>query len=202
MNKYLSDKYKSFYNKLAFFYPIISFVDTLSRVKSLEMCELREGDKVLCVGIGSGKELNYFISKKCDVLGLDISDKVIKKYGRGVSQIGDMRELEFKNNSFDLIYSSFTIDLFCDSVIEKILDKLYKIVKPDGRVVLVCNCEESGVAKSLVGLYKIVSKLYPVRNRVIDIEKLAHHNGFDVLSKKKVQHAAECVVLRRHRKII
>ena len=188
-------KTSEFYDAISSFYPFISFLDAPSRKKGLELSKAKEGDKVLCIGFGSGKELEFFKEKGCKVVGVDCSAKIVEKYGKGDCIVGDIVDLPFQKGSFDLVYSAFVIDLFEDSQIKDILRELEKIVRDNGKIVLVTNCDEIGWRKWLVKFYRKVSRFYPVRNRVIDIEEIACGCGFRCVKKKRVQHGAEAVLL-------
>ena len=187
-------KIRTFYDLISPIYPFISFLDSSSRKKGLGIAYAKKGERVLCIGFGNGKELEYFAGKGCCVTGLDCSNKIVRMYGKGSSVVcGDIKNLPFQDRSFDLVYSAFVVDLFDDEDILRIIKEIGRVVRDDGRVVILTNCEEKGFGKVLVQFYKLVSRYYPVRNRVIDIEKSVNIAGFRCVEKIKVQHGAEAV---------
>ncbi|MCK5322336.1 MAG: class I SAM-dependent methyltransferase, partial [Candidatus Aenigmarchaeota archaeon] len=188
-------KTSDFYDAISSFYPFISFLDSPSRKKGLEMSKAKKDEKILCIGFGSGKELEFFKDNGCKIIGVDCSSRIVEKYGKGDCIVADIVDLPFQNRYFDLVYSAFVIDLFEDTQIKDILRGLGRIVGDKGRIVLLSNCDERGWRKWLVRFYRKVSRFYPVRNRVIDIEEIACSCGFRCVKKKRVQHGAEAVLL-------
>ena len=146
-------KIRKFYDMISPVYPFISFLDSESREKGLRMAKVEIGETVLCIGFGSGKELEYFCKKGCNVIGLDCSEKIVKRYGNEDCVIGDIRDLPFSEKTFDIVYSAFVVDLFEDRDTEDILFGLGRILKDNGRIVLVTNCDEKGLGKYLVWFY-------------------------------------------------
>ncbi len=191
-------KIRKFYDMISPIYPFISFLDSPSRKKGLGMADVHKEDKVLCIGFGDGMELKYFAEKGCSLVGIDCSNKIIRKYGEGSPVVcGDIRDLPFQDKRFDLVYSAFVVDLFDDMSIVEIVKEIGRVVRDDGRVVILTNCEEKGFGNIPVRFYKLVSRYYPVRNRVIDIERLVNLAGFRCVEKIRVQRGAEGVKIVR-----
>lgn len=94
-----------------------------------------EGKTVLCVGCGSGEEVNYLHSlgtKK--IVGVDIAEGLIKiakeSYPDLEFHVMDMENLEFPAESFDFVFSSLTMHYLLDWT--KVLTSLHKILKKNG----------------------------------------------------------------------
>jgi len=90
---------------------------------------------VLCVGCGSGEEVEYLYSlgsKK--VIGIDISTGLIdiakKQYPQFEFYVMDVENLDFPAESFDLVFSSLTMH-YLESW-TKALRSINKILKKDG----------------------------------------------------------------------
>lgn len=77
------------------------------------------------------------------VFGIDISKETIKSFYRDRNLnakrclVCDVREISFKNNSFDLIVSDSTLDHFKN--IESALTELYRVLRPGGKLILNLN---------------------------------------------------------------
>lgn len=94
-----------------------------------------ENKTVLCVGCGSGEEVEYLHSlgtKK--VVGIDISEKLIeiakKSYPNLEFHVMDVESLDFSEDNFDFVYSSLTMH-YLESW-SKALKSIYKVLKKDG----------------------------------------------------------------------
>lgn len=71
------------------------------------------GKSVLCIGVGSGYELDEILKRNpSNVVGIDTSDALIKiaseKYPNVTFFVMDMMQMNFPNESFDFVYSSLT----------------------------------------------------------------------------------------------
>ena len=91
-------------------------------------------DKVLCVGVGDGTEMDYFSNP----IGIDISDKSItqcKKDGLDVLKM-DMHHMTFKDNLFDLVFSKDNFEhaispIEAISEFARVSSKYVAIIVPD-----------------------------------------------------------------------
>ena len=73
----------------------------------------RNGDKVLDLGCGNGRLYQLFTDKSIHYVGLDQSEELIKKAQEKFPEVdfsvGDMLELPFPDDRFDIIYSTVGI---------------------------------------------------------------------------------------------
>ena len=92
---------------------------------------------ILDVGCGLGMTMDYFISKKNRVLGIDITPQSVKENrNRGLDVLeADARHLSFQDNLFDLVYSLGVIEHFSET--ELALKEKVRVCKPGGVVVAV-----------------------------------------------------------------
>lgn len=89
---------------------------------------------VLCIGCGSGEEVEYLYSQGAKkVIGIDISEGLIeiakKTYPDYEFHIRDMEKLDFPPESFDYAFSSLTMHYVLDW--KQTLSALHKILKPN-----------------------------------------------------------------------
>jgi ubiquinone/menaquinone biosynthesis C-methylase UbiE len=81
---------------------------------ALKQLKLKPSDKILDVGCGSGLLFDFFNSKVEMIVGVDISDKLLKKAKNQKTKknvhliLTDVDHLPIKNNYFDIIFV-FTI---------------------------------------------------------------------------------------------
>ena len=93
--------------------------------------------KILDVGCGLGMTMDYFINKNNHIIGIDITPQsIIENNERGLEVLeADARQLPFKNNIFDIVYSLGVIEHFPET--ELALKEHVRVCKPGGIVVTV-----------------------------------------------------------------
>ena len=87
--------------------------------------------KVLCIGCGTGEEVEYLRNKGAKVIGIDISSKMIDIAKQNILgsnlRVMDMEHLDFKDCSFDFVYSSLAIHYLRDWT--KVLSEIRRVLK-------------------------------------------------------------------------
>lgn len=95
-----------------------------------------KGGKILDAGCGPGVDVVYIASKGFDVIGIDLSEKILeiakRKNPRIYFQKADIRKLNFKPNTFDGIIASFSLIHIPKKDVNKTVDNFYKLLKPRG----------------------------------------------------------------------
>jgi len=127
-------------------YDEISTVQQLWAFKTLEQCPfLENAEKVLDVGCGSGIVTSSLARriKQGNVTGLDVSKKMIElakqKFDSQNSKldflVGNAMALPFSDSKFDVVTSFNSLHWLSDA--EKGLKEFYRVLKTEGRVVIV-----------------------------------------------------------------
>jgi ubiquinone/menaquinone biosynthesis C-methylase UbiE len=132
------------------------------RKLALELASIQPQEKVLEVGIGPGQIL-LEILKRVDrtnvVYGVDLSWKMLEKsrqrihragYGNVSLVEGDTRQLPFAAQAFDVVYSSYMLDILSVQDITIALEEFRRVLKGAGRVVLVNLSKQSPPSGSWV----------------------------------------------------
>lgn len=118
-----------------FFYPRQKHV--------INSMNIKEGDKVLDVGVGTGLSLPLY-PKHCEVTGIDLSpemleqaEKKVKKYNLSHVKLLEMdaSSLSFNDDTFDHVIATFVISVVPDPV--KVISEMKRVNKKDGRLVIV-----------------------------------------------------------------
>jgi len=97
-----------------------------------------KGKSVLCVGCGSGEEVEHLKSHGAEkVVGIDISSGLIeiakKNYPNLEFHTMDAEKLDFPKESFDVVFSSLTMH-YLESW-TKALEGMYEVLKPNGECI-------------------------------------------------------------------
>ncbi len=102
-------------------------------------------NKMLDLGCGSGRDSLYFADRNLDVTALDFSDSGIKKLKTNNTKQDiecinqDIRDVNFPESTFDVVYAHLSLHYFTDSELEKIIKKLYKSLQKGGYIFIKCK---------------------------------------------------------------
>lgn len=143
----LSPVYDFLFDKV--FYP--------GRVAAIDLLEIKPGDRVLEVGVGTGLNLPLY-PHDCEVTGIDISEGMLRKANERVRTYGmtntklmvmDASKLEFPENSFDRVIATYVISAVPDPV--KTLLEMRRVCKPSGHLVILNHFKSDN---PVVGLFE------------------------------------------------
>lgn len=99
----------------------------------------RSSVNILDMGCGEGTRLAYIADNDRCGFGIDISEKAIeiarKKYPQFDFRVGDLENLPFSDNKFDLVYSAFTFEHLDNP--EKVLMEAIRVLKKGGALLIV-----------------------------------------------------------------
>jgi len=136
----------------SFYDTIVKFMsfgkDKAIRKASVELAQIKPGEKVLDVGCGTGDltlEAKKLAGLTGEVYGIDASPSMIKqaqqKSARTVIdvnfQIGLVEKIDFPENQFDVVLSSLMMHHLPDDLKRAGLAEIYRVLKPGGRLLIV-----------------------------------------------------------------
>ncbi len=143
-----------------FYGPLAELFERRPKMMALDRAAIQPQDTVLEVAVGPGKML-LEILKKVDgmdiVHGVDLSPRMIEQARRVVTAAGysnfdlreaDARSLPFSNDSFDVLYNSYMLDLIPSADMPIVLGEFRRVLKPGGRLVLVSLTKENSDERS------------------------------------------------------
>jgi phosphatidylethanolamine/phosphatidyl-N-methylethanolamine N-methyltransferase len=131
------------YQNISWFYDF-TFGPALhpGRVDAIERMNIRPGDRVLEVGVGTGINAALYPSD-CAVTGIDFSSQMLVKARRRIARKGvrnvrlvemDAANLKFADDSFDIVYAPYVISVVPDPV--AVTREMYRVCRPGGRIVI------------------------------------------------------------------
>lgn len=162
------------YNRMSGVYNLLSAIfEKKHQEAGLRKLSVQSGETVLEIGFGTGRAIVSMASAAGDkgkVYGIDISDAMLHKAGRKVRkaglakrvvlQRGDAAQLSFKENFFDAIFMSFTLELFDTPEIPIVLKECRRVLKDDGRLCVVALSKKDKDT-FMVRLYEWVHRMFP-----------------------------------------
>jgi len=142
---------KAFYNKIAKVYDLLAeHSERAVRQEGLAKFAPRAGEHLLEIGFGTGHclvELAEAVGPHGRVYGIDISENMATKTqwllqeenlaGRAEVACGDAEHLPYASGTMDGVFMSFTLELFDTPEIPRVLGECRRVLRPDGRLVVV-----------------------------------------------------------------
>jgi ubiquinone/menaquinone biosynthesis C-methylase UbiE len=158
---------------------------------------VQHGEHILEIGYGTGHML-ITVAKQVGstgkVVGIDISkgmyDIALKRVQKsGVTDrvkivCGDAVILPFESNTFDVVFMSFTLELFDTPDIPRLLFECQRVLRKGGRMGVV-SLSKKGSEGVVTRIYEKLHSLFPkwVDCRPIYLAHILNENGFQVVKE-------------------
>lgn len=165
----------------------------------VEQIEVQQGDRILEIGYGTGHMLVTLaeqVGSTGKVEGIDISKgmyemakKRIQKSGfsdRIGIACGDAVTLPFEPNTFDVIFMSFTLELFDTPDIPRLLRECQRVLRKGGRMGVV-SLSKKGSEGLVTRIYERLHSMFPkwIDCRPIYLAHTLTQNGFQVVKESQ-----------------
>lgn len=141
--------------------------------------------KILDVGCGVGVDSEYMISNGFDVIGVDLSGKMLslakQRFPRGDFRLGDMRKLTFQDFYFDGIFASFSLIHIPKKDLSGLLIKLGRMLKETGAIHIALQEGKSGES-FIRGPLESKEKFFLNIMSFEEIKELLNDAGFFILA--------------------
>jgi len=133
-----------------------------SRAEAIRLLELKPGDRVLEVGVGTGLSLSLY-PDHCRVIGIDLTGKMLGRGARRVNKEG-LHHVHLQqqdaaamglNDSFDAVLAAYVISTVPDS--KAVLAEMSRVCRPGGVIVLLNHF--SAASRWLSGIERRLSPL-------------------------------------------
>jgi|RhiMetdeSRZDD1v2_1073273.scaffolds.fasta_scaffold500469_2 ubiquinone/menaquinone biosynthesis C-methylase UbiE len=118
------------------------------QMEAIRNAGLSRTDDVLDYGCGTGRVMREFGASVRSIRGIDISERMVEQASRyGDARLYDGHTIPFVADSFDAVISVYVLQMYRENTRRFLgmLHELERVLRPDGRLVLVERVERTGV---------------------------------------------------------
>lgn len=162
------------YNRLSRWYDLLSASSEQAATKEgLGMLKAGPGETILEIGFGTGHSLLALaesVGESGHVHGIDLSEgmfAIAKSRIKRASFLkrvdlrrGDATSLPYNADTFDAVFSSFTLELFDTPEIPLVLNECWRVLRFQGRICIV-SLSRYGKPNPMVRLYEWAHERFP-----------------------------------------
>ena len=160
----------SVYDKIAPVYDVWGkLTESRARNRAIELTEIQDGSHVLEVAVGTGLAFYEIVKRNPNGIntGIDLSQGMLEKAKKRLKKIssknyslsvGTAFQLEMADESIDVLVSNDMFDLIPFEDMDKVLTEFRRVLKREGRLVLVNMTEGERFGSKL---YDVVYNLSP-----------------------------------------
>lgn len=187
---------RRFYDWLGAGHDYAEFYESRAKQYALTQLDLAPGQRVLNVGIGTGKDqelIEAAITPNGIAFGLDLSRVMLNAARTRNSSLlceGDACHLPFTSASFDRLLATYLLDLLPLRNLPGLLANFRRVLKPGGRMVLVSLTEGVTLpSRALVALWKTAYAISPVACggcRPLQLYNLVGEAGFKAIQRNVI----------------
>ncbi len=135
-------------SKAPFYDAWAKLTETKARARSLALADITDGESMLEVAVGTGLNFLELLKRNPSgrIEGVDLTDAMLKRAQEKAKlsghtnyhlQIGDAYQLSFEDSTFDVLFNHYMFDLLPEEDFVKVLAEFHRVLRPNGRIVLV-----------------------------------------------------------------
>lgn len=143
--------------------------ESKARDRCLELAEIRDGEAVLEVAVGTGLAFERILAANPSGRneGIDLTEAMLSRARNKAAnsgtdnyrlRIGDAYSLEFEDDSFDLLVNNYMFDLLPQQDFPDVLCEFKRVLRPGGRLAMVNMCPGE---RWYQGLWERIYKINP-----------------------------------------
>ena len=169
--------------------------ETRVRNRAIELADITDGQNILEVAVGTGLGFYEIVRRNPNGtnIGVDISTGMLKK---AIKRLGKLPQanyelkvesafnLEAADNYFDLLMNSYMFDLVSFDEMDSILDEFRRVLKENGKLIVV-NMTEGKTLCS--GIYNLISRISPKSFggcRAVKLSDKLKRHGFEIRTRE------------------
>jgi ubiquinone/menaquinone biosynthesis C-methylase UbiE len=117
--------------------------------EGLQRAQVQPGERILEVGVGTAAafaRLRQRLRGSGELVGIDIAPGMLRATRRRLPDArvvqADARALPFVSDHFDLLWASYVLEIIPVAELRPLLEEFRRVLKPGGRMLLVCFSKE------------------------------------------------------------
>jgi ubiquinone/menaquinone biosynthesis C-methylase UbiE len=187
------------YDRIAGVYDVWGYLtESRARTKAIELAQIEDGLNILEVAVGTGLAFYEIVKRNPNGMstGIDLSEGMLRKarkrlqklsHAKFTLQQGSAFELPVEDHSIDMLMNNYMFDLIAYEDMDKLLFEFKRVLKKNGKLVLVNMTKGESVASNLYdGVYKI-SPTAMGGCRGVQLSDKLRENGFQVITREYYQ---------------
>jgi ubiquinone/menaquinone biosynthesis C-methylase UbiE len=180
------------YDRLAGVYDIWGWLtESRARARALELAAIKDGMAIMEVAVGTGLAFHEIVKSNPhgQNLGIDLSAGMLKKARSRLAklpgasyrlEVGTAFDLPPPSDSIDILVNNYMFDLIPYADMDRILGEFRRVLKTDGRLILVNMTRgRSRASRIYEGIYRISPRTMGGCRGVQMVDRLRQH-GFAV----------------------
>lgn len=187
------------YDRLAGFYDIWGHLtESRARKRSLALANIKDGQSVLEVAVGTGLAFLELVKRNENGrnVGLDISRGMLARAEKRLHNAGNTNfelavgsafSIQEKDAAFDLLLNSYMFDLLHERDWPKALEEFQRVLKPEGRLVLVNMTFGERLGSGIYDRFYRLSPQLMGGCRGVRLSGALQRTGFSVHQREYVQ---------------
>ncbi len=187
------------YDSKAFIYDVWGkLTESRARERAISLAEIKDGQTILEVAVGTGLAFQEIVKSNPNGqnIGIDLSPGMLAKAKEklaGLKQdsyelkMGSAFQLELPDNSVDLLLNNYMFDLIPFADMNQILGEFKRVLKADGKLVMVNMTKGENMASRLYELIYRISPRTMGGCRGVQLSDRLRQNGLNVKSREYYQ---------------
>jgi ubiquinone/menaquinone biosynthesis C-methylase UbiE len=189
------EEVRHLYNRLSRFYDLWgASTEGRARRRGIELANIRDGESILDVAVGTGSILADTVRQNPNGFsaGIDISTGMLQKAreklkgtrARTELKASSALEIPYPDQTFDLLFNGYMFDLMPLEARPQILAEFKRVLKPNGRLVLINMTVGERFGSHL---YQQLYNLSPTLMggcRGVRMTEPLEHAGFQVITRE------------------
>jgi len=171
------------YNKIAEIYAKYT-EDKLVQFQLTRFESMLPGKKILDAGCGAGRDMMDFMADGFEVVGIDISEGLLKEAKKrvpnGKFKLGDFRKMTFRKSTFDGVWAMASLFHLPKKDILTTLNEFNRVLKPRG-ILYVSVRRGTGIKEDKKERYKNEPRTIFLYEKQ-EMEDLLREAGFKILA--------------------
>jgi len=188
---------RKMFHRLSYVYDLIDLFIMDIRTEVVDLTNAKEGAKILDVATGTGKQAFAFGKRGYEVVGIDLSEHMLKvaernnEYNNVGFILADAAKLPFIDQHFDVGCISFALHEMPLSIRKQVLQEIVRVTRIGGTIMI--NDYSSSSEKRAGGYFvRYIARLYESKYYAefiqSDLNSLLKGYGIEVTAERSAMH--------------